>query len=302
MTQKSLKVIVIYGGHSAEREVSIRSGEAIIRALKKSGHEVTAVDGVQEFLKINTNHYDVAFNIIHGEAGENGELAGLLKSKQIKFTGSDVKGAVLSWHKDIAKELVAKAGLKTPQSQTVKALDELKIPTSGQWIVKPTQEGSSVGLYLAKSPQELKPIVEKALQDVSTVLVEEFIEGQECTVGIIDDLALPVVRIQPKVGLYDYDAKYESHETSYFCPSGFPDFVEQKLKKQALQAFSALSLKGWARVDFIVDANHDCWFLEANTTPGMTETSLVPKAAKACGWSFQQLVENILQTAFEESN
>ncbi|MBL4661923.1 MAG: D-alanine--D-alanine ligase [Alcanivoracaceae bacterium] len=240
------------------------------------------------------------FNILHGEAGENGELAGLLSSLNINYTGCDVTGAVLSWNKDIAKTLVAAKGIKTPGAQILKDVNQLTISDKGPWIVKPTKEGSSVGLYYVKDKKELTYCVKKALQDVDSVLVEDFIAGTECTVAIIKDNVLPVIRIEPEVGLYDYQAKYESTGTKYFCPSGFNEELENALKNDALRAFNALGLKGWGRVDFIVDTDGNRWFLEANTTPGMTETSLVPKAAAAIGWSFDELVKQILSTAFTD--
>jgi len=295
-----LHIGVILGGESAEREVSLRSGNAIIQALKARGVKTTVIDGICQMLKSDIKKFDAVFNILHGGPGENGELAGLLSSYGVKYTGCDVTGAVLSWHKDVAKTLVAKHGLLTPQSQTLTKADDLIIDSEGPWIVKPTQEGSSVGLFYTDDKKELKTIVKKALENVNSILVEQFIKGTECTVAIIKDLVLPVIRIKPAVGLYDYEAKYQSKVTEYYCPSGFDSELEESLKKDAMVAFKTLSLKGWGRIDFIVDEKGNRWFLEANTTPGMTETSLVPKAAKAIGWDFEELVIQILSTAFKK--
>ena len=301
MTDKSktdLNIAVIMGGISAERQVSLNSGQAIIKALNNQKIKTTAIDGVNQLIKINLQDFDAVFNILHGEAGENGELAGLLSSLNIKYTGCDVSGAVLSWHKDIAKTIVIAKGLKTPKSQLLRDIKNLNITDSGPWIVKPTQEGSSVGLYYAENLEQLNTSIKLALQKVDSILVEKFIRGTECTVAIIKDKVLPVIRIKPDIGLYDYKAKYESQKTEYFCPSGFNEKLEESLKSDALIAFKALGLKGWARIDFIIDEAENRWFLEANTTPGMTATSLVPKAAKAFGWSFDELVMQILSTAF----
>lgn len=295
-----MNIAVIMGGKSAEREVSLRSGNAVVDALLAQDIQAVAIDGLEGFIKANPNKFDAVFNILHGEAGENGELAGLLSSLNINYTGCDVNGAVLSWNKDIAKTLVIKEGLKTPTAQKLTTRADLKITGSGPWIVKPTKEGSSVGLYYANDEVKLLVAVEKALNDVDSILVETFVKGTECTVAIIKGVVLPVVRIEPEVVLYDYQAKYESKATKYFCPSGYDKTLESALQRDALIAYKTLGLKGWARIDFMVDDNGQHWFLEANTTPGMTETSLVPKAAKAIGWNFEQLVKEILSTAFEE--
>ncbi len=297
MNWNNKNIAVIMGGLSAEREVSLNSGNAVMNALKASGINAFTVDGVQQLLITDLTQVDAVFNILHGEAGENGELAALLSCLNTPFTGSRQKGAVLSWNKDIAKNIVTDIGIKTPKSQTIKNLSELKKPGKGPWIVKPTQEGSSVGLFYTETKEELNNAITNALQIVSSILVEQFIQGQECTVAIINSEVLPVVRIKPQIGLYDYEAKYKSQQTEYFCPSGFEQELEDKIKNDALNAFLALDLFGWARIDFIIDDDDNRWFLEANTTPGMTENSLVPKAAKAHGWSFEELVLKILASA-----
>ena len=297
MSWENKNIAVIMGGLSAEREVSLNSGIAVIEALKNAKINTIAFDGVKQLLNSDFSQIDAVFNILHGESGENGELAALLSCLKIPFTGSHQKGAVLSWNKDIAKRLVADIGIKTPKSQTIKKLSELSNLEKGPWIVKPTQEGSSVGLYFADTKEQLFKVIELALEKVESILVEQFIKGQECTVAIVNDIVLPVIRIKPQVGLYDYEAKYQSQQTEYYCPSGFDKETENKLMKEALNAFIALDLFGWARIDFIVDKDGNRWFLEANTTPGMTATSLVPKAAKAHGWSFDELVLKILTSA-----
>lgn len=297
-----MNIAVIMGGTSAEREVSLRSGQAILDALKRKNIKTHSVDGIKQLLTLDIKQFDAVFNILHGEAGENGELAGLLSGLNIKYTGCDINGAVLSWNKDIAKTLISAIALNTPKSQTLTQCSQLNITDSGPWIVKPTKEGSSVGLYFAKTIDELKIAVDKALNEVSSILVETFIKGTECTVAIIKENILPIIRIEPSVGLYDYKAKYESKKTAYYCPSGYDEDLEQAIKKDALVIYKTLKLKGWARIDFMVDEMDNRWFLEANTTPGMTATSLVPIAAKAIGWSFDDLVLQILSTAFTEGD
>jgi D-alanine-D-alanine ligase len=280
----------------------LRSGQAVVNALQEQNYNVKAIDGVEELLTLDIKTFDAVFNILHGDAGENGELAGVLSCLGINYTGCDVAGAVLSWNKDIAKTLITNKGIKTPQSQTVTHISELKVKGDGPWIVKPTKEGSSVGLYFTETISQLKLNVFDALQSVDSVLVEDFIKGTECTVAIVNNVVLPVIKIEPKTGLYDYQAKYESTETQYFCPSGFSENLEQALKSDALLAFNTLELKGWARIDFIVDENDNRWFLEANTTPGLTKTSLVPIAGATHGWDFNDLVKQILDTAFDGEN
>lgn len=304
MPLDQIKIAVIMGGTSAEREVSLRSGAAVLQAFKNQNINAFAVDGTQALLQTDKNDYDVVFNILHGEAGENGELAGLLACLDVPFTGTKTDGAVLSWDKEIAKILVEEQGLKTPRACVVTQdvdFNKSKVG-SGPWIVKPTQEGSSVGLYFANNETELRHSISQALESVDSILVEDFIDGIECTVAIVAGITLPVIQIQPAVGLYDYQAKYEKNDTQYFCPSGFDGALESALKHDAEVAFKALSLNGWGRIDFIVDAQGNRWFLEANTTPGMTATSLVPKAAATFGWDFDALVKRILLTSLQGEN
>ncbi len=295
-----LKIAVILGGKSAEREVSLRSGLAVANALKAQSIDVTQIDGIDELIKSDLQSFDAVFNILHGEAGENGELAGFLSSMGIAYTGCELKGAVLSWDKSIAKNIIKAHGISTPSSQVVTSSQQAHIKGTGPWIVKPTQEGSSVGLFYADSKNELQECIKKALKLVNSILIEEFIQGSECTVAIVKGQALPVIRIKPSIDLYDYEAKYNSTQTQYFCPSGYDKTLEKALQEDALKAFQVLHLKGWGRIDFMVDKQGKHWFLEANTTPGMTQTSLVPKAAQAIGWDFEELVLNILSTAFTE--
>ena len=295
-----LKIAVIMGGKSAEREVSLRSGLAVANALTAQSINAIQIDGIGELIKSDLKSFDAVFNILHGEAGENGELAGFLSSMGIAYTGCDLKGAVLSWDKSIAKNIIQAHGISTPSSIVVTNSNQVQIKGTGPWIVKPTQEGSSVGLFYADNEIELNACVNKALKLVDSILIEEFIKGSECTVAVVKGKALPVIRIKPSIDLYDYEAKYNSTQTEYFCPSGYDEKLEKALQKDALNAFNALYLKGWGRIDFMVDKKGKHWFLEANTTPGMTQTSLVPKAARAIGWDFEELVLNILSTAFTE--
>jgi D-alanine-D-alanine ligase len=289
-----LNVAVLMGGYSAEREVSLNSGQAVTQALLQLGHQVKQVNDVNELLTIPKNQVDVVFNILHGADGEDGQLAAWLNKQGYASTSCDYVGACISWHKDLAKALVENAGLKTPQSQLVKSLEDLVETDDHAWIVKPACEGSSVGLFKAENQQQLETAVAQSLQETDEVLVETYIDGMECTVGIVDGEVLPVVSIKPANELYDYQAKYNSSSTQYQCPAALPESCQVQLQQDALKAYQALHLSAWCRIDFIVDEQGNRWFLEANTTPGMTTSSLLPKAAQVHGWSFKQLVAKIL--------
>ncbi len=288
-------VAVLMGGYSAEREVSLNSGQAVSKALQNLGHEVMQVNDIKVLQATPKEQIDVVFNILHGADGEDGQVAAWLNKQGYAHTSCDYVGACISWHKDLAKVLVEKVGVKTPSSQLVSNVEKLVMTDDQAWIVKPACEGSSVGLYKAENQQQLIKAVESSLQETDEVLVETYIDGVECTVGIVDGEVLPVVSIKPASELYDYQAKYQSSSTQYQCPADLPEAWQQQLQADALKAYQALHLSAWCRIDFIVDEQGNRWFLEANTTPGMTTTSLLPKAAKQHGWSFEQLVERILQ-------
>lgn len=289
-----LNVAVLMGGYSAEREVSLNSGKAVSEALQNLGCEIMQVNDIEALQAIPQGRIDVVFNILHGADGEDGQLAAWLNKQGYTHTSCDYVGASISWHKDLAKVLVEKVGVKTPRSQLIRDVEELVITDDQAWIVKPACEGSSVGLHKAENQQQLIKAVESSLQETDEVLVETYIDGVECTVGIVGGEVLPVVSIRPASELYDYEAKYQSSNTQYQCPADLPEEWQQQLQADALKAYQAMHLSAWCRIDFIVDQHGNRWFLEANTTPGMTTASLLPKAAKEHGWSFEQLVERIL--------
>ncbi len=302
------RVAVVFGGDSSEREISLRSGRAVLDALLAQGIEAFAVDGAAAAIDVaQQGRADRVFNILHGGAGENGALAGALHILQMPFTGCEVAGAALSMDKARSKIMAQAAGIEVPrgwlvhQDNQAQQLAAIGQAGAGPWIVKPNTEGSSVGLFKADSPEQLAQAVRQVLAISTQALVEEFLPGEECTVAVVNGVVLPVVRIQPAAGLYDYEAKYASGETRYHCPSGFAAALEAELQQTGEKAFDALGLRGWGRIDFKLDAAGQPRFLEANTTPGMTETSLVPKAAAAHGWDFQRLVREILNTSFGET-
>lgn len=305
---KSLQITLMMGGHSAEREVSLSSGAAVRSALQNLGHQVYSANDIAQLQNIAAElieqgqNVDVVFNLLHGADGEDGLLAAWLQQQGHAFTGCSHSAAVLSWDKNITKMIAEQVGVLTPRGQCVERQQDVLIDGDGPWIVKPADEGSSVGLCKVNQPEQLPQAVEQALKHSDRILIEQFIAGMECTVGMVDGVILPVVGIQPAGELYDYQAKYQSDQTRYDCPPQLPTDCLQALQQDALRVFKALRLESWGRADFIVDQQGKRWFLEINTTPGMTESSLVPKAAAAHGWSFEQLVGKILATANKRVN
>jgi D-alanine-D-alanine ligase len=292
-----MNVALLMGGESAEREVSLSSGAAVQQALQQLGHHVQVADGIDGLKKLNKQAVDVVFNILHGADGEDGQLAAWLNLEGYVSTCVDFAAASISWHKDQAKAIIARAGIQTPESQLLKQADELKISGKGPWIIKPATEGSSVGLFKANNEAELTQAVCSAFKVANQILVEDFIDGIECTVGVVGGVVLPVVSIVPASELYDYHAKYQSNTTQYHCPANFSQQWQLALQQDAKTVCQALNINGWCRVDFIVDKQGQRWFLEVNTTPGMTNSSLLPKAAAVYGWDFNRLVAEILATA-----
>lgn len=308
------KVAVLFGGDSAEREVSLDSGEAIYKGLKNSGIDVVKIDPKDGLYQQLIQHkVDRAFIALHGRDGEDGVVQGFLKTLGIPFTGSNVAGAAISMNKLLSKQVWQQLGIATAHFASVDRNQEfgenearrLLAKLGPVLFVKPVNEGSSVGMSKVTSASELLAAVKLAHQYDHHALVESFISGKEYTVSIVKGVALPSISMQTPREFYDYEAKYQSDTTEYFCPSGLSEEEEKQLSDAALAAFASLGCSGWGRVDFIRNG-HDGKFciLEANTVPGMTETSLVPKAAKAVGVSFDELVLHILDTSFsqEESN
>lgn len=292
-----LHVALMQGGQSAERAISLQSGKAVEAALINLGHQVSVVDGLTGLKLIDKHDIDVVFNMLHGADGEDGKLAAWLNVEGFASTCCDFAATSATWHKDITKSVARDAGLLTPKSQLLKSRDELKLEEDGPWIVKPATEGSSVGLFKANDHAELEKVVDAAFEVADELLVESYINGIECTVGIVGGVVLPVVSIVPASELYDYQAKYNSNSTQYHCPANFNHTWQEELQDDAMKIYQALNVDGWCRVDFIIDDKGQRWFLEVNTTPGMTNNSLLPKAAAVHGWSFDQLVAKILATS-----
>lgn len=295
----SKKIAVLFGGESAERSVSLNSGQAVLQALQKAGANVVGIDVptnelAQALLDQNIEHCFIA---LHGGAGEDGTVQALLKSLQIGFTGSDVLGCALAMDKQRTKLLWQGANVSTAPFMMVDQASTWQDITQALGVkvmIKPACEGSSIGMSVVESEQEFEQAVKTALQFDSNILAEKWLSGNEYTIALLGDKALPIVQTKTDHRFYDFQAKYESNDTQYLCPCDLDEATSAKLQKQALAAFSVLGCSGWGRVDVMADGD-SFYFLEANTAPGMTTHSLVPMAAKANGLSFEQLVLEVLR-------
>jgi D-alanine-D-alanine ligase len=295
------RVAVVMGGNSAEREVSLDSGRNVLAALQSRGVDAHAVDGIPALLDaLRAGHFARVFNILHGRGGEDGVLQGALESLRVPFTGSGVLGSALSMDKIRTKQVWEAVGLPTPRYTRHRvgedigaAIARLGLPV----VVKPSHEGSSVGITRVRAVADLPAAVELAARYDGEMVIEQLIDGEEYTVGILQGRALPSIRIVPQGEFYDYHAKYVAEDTRYICP-GLDEAGEREIQSLALQAFTAADCAGWGRVDFMRN-RHDnrLYLLEVNTTPGMTSHSLVPKAARAVGIEFDELCWHILETS-----
>ncbi|MEW6989270.1 D-alanine--D-alanine ligase [Colwelliaceae bacterium 6441] len=303
------KIAVLYGGDSAEREVSLRSGEAIAKGLKASGFEVILVDTkgycLSQLVDLNI---DRVFIALHGRGGEDGCVQGALEYMGIPYTGSGVLGSALSMDKNRSKQIMQAIGLPTAPFAIVNKAefvqgDEKSIlaKLGGKVMVKPAHEGSSIGMSMANSAEQLNSALAEAFTFDDEILVEAWINGPEYTVSILGNEALPAIHMETPNEFYDYAAKYQSATTQYHCPCHLPEKDESALRALALKAFKATGAKGWGRVDIMRNEKNEWQILEVNTVPGMTETSLVPKAAKVHGLSFNQLVCEIVHLSKADS-
>lgn len=299
------KVGVVMGGASAEREISLKSGNAVLEALQRRDVKAIGIDvGVLPLETLQIHHIDRVFIIVHGRGGEDGVLQGLLDSLDLPYTGSGVLGSALAMDKLRTKLCWRGAQIPTPAWCLLK--DEADLLICQQQlgypvIVKPALEGSSIGMSKAVNENELRQAWKEACKYECEVFAEAWIEGEEYTVGILSDKALPLIRLETPREFYDYDAKYLSESTQYICPCGLDHDSEQSVQEMALSAASILDVGGWGRADLLLDANRQSWFIEVNTVPGMTDHSLVPMAAKAAGMDFDELVWRILETSFERA-
>ncbi len=297
------KVAVLMGGDSTEREISLISGKAVLAALERRGVDAHAFDpGERPVADLVREGFDRAWNTLHGPGGEDGLIQGALEWLGVPYTGSGVLASALTMDKLKTKRVLVGAGLLAPEYAVLaseadlpSALERVGLPM----MVKPSSQGSSVGITKVKTAAELPRAYAEARAVDPVVFAERFVAGPEYTVGVLGERALPSIRIEPATEFYDYEAKYFRDDTRYHCPSGLPESAEDELRAAALAAFRATDCHGWGRVDFMREAGSGrFYFIEINTTPGMTDHSLVPMAARRAGIDFETLVWRVLETSF----
>lgn len=298
---KNKTIGVLMGGLSAEREVSLRTGRAISQALRNCDYRVVEVDAGRDLpQQLVKNKVDVAFIALHGRGGEDGTVQGLLEIMDIPYTGSGVLASSLSIDKVMTKKILLYHELPTPEFKVFRAGDPIDAMIADcrhyPLVVKPAGEGSTIGITIARSADELRLGLEEALRHDAVVLVEDYIRGSEATVSVLNGRALPIIEIVPKSGFYDYEAKYTVGATEYILPAPYDPVLYQRIQEAAVAACQVTGCTGAARVDFMVrEKEFSC--LEINTIPGMTETSLLPKAAAEAGIGFEELVQLMLEDA-----
>jgi len=323
-----LKIVLLAGGSSPEREISLRSGKAVYRSLNELNHKVFLVDPAlgknqpqspEDFFNpdlnknlISTKNYldafqlevfknaDLVFIILHGKWGEDGTVQSILDLMNLKYTGSGVLGSSIGIDKHLSKVIVKHFGVITPDWKILnknekfipeKIVEEIGLPC----IFKPNDQGSTIGFSLVEKEEDLLKAYEEASKYSDQILIEKYVKGRELTVSILGDEALPIIEVKPKHKLYDYECKYTKGMTEYICPAELEENLAKEIQKQALIVFKACGCKVFGRVDFILDDNNVPYFLEINTLPGMTDLSLVPMAAKAIGLSFNELINKIIE-------
>ncbi len=295
------KVAVLMGGWSAEREISLLSGNAVLSALQQSevdAHGIDADHGIASVL--GEGSFDRAVIMLHGRGGEDGTMQGLLEVLDLPYTGSGVLGSALAMDKLRCKQVWEAKGLPTPdyfvlesEQDCQQALEKLGLPL----IIKPVLEGSSIGMTKVEQEAEMLPAYQTARDCEGTVIAEKWITGAEYTAAILNREVLPMIRLETNRKFYDYVAKYQANDTQYICPCGLDQATESELAQMMLDSFDAIDASGWGRVDFMLDQEGKPWLIEANTVPGMTDHSLVPIAAKQAGLEFNDLVIEILRSS-----
>ncbi len=297
------RVAVLLGGGAAERDVSLNSGRAVLEALRVSGVNASAIDPKNDSLE-DLTQFDRAFIVLHGRGGEDGKIQGYLETIGMPYTGSRVLGSAIAMDKVRSKQLWQAQNTPTPafvvcdiNADAMEVASQLNFPV----VVKPANEGSSLGMAKVINSDDLQAAIEAAANFDQQILVEEWIEGAEYTVGILQGQALPAIKIEVANEFYDYDAKYQRDDTRYLCPCGLSPEKETAIRELALTAFSQVSASGWGRVDILCNQATQPYVIEVNTVPGMTDHSLLPKAAAAAGISFTELVMKVLDTSIDEN-
>ena len=292
----SLRVGVLMGGPSEEREVSIATGKAVIKACAENGYIATEFGFTNNYKKHlkKLKTQNIIFNALHGGIGENGKIQAWLDKNNIKYTGSGAFASSLCMDKAASKEIAKRNGIETPDWQLIqKATQKVKI--SLPFVVKPNDQGSTVGLSIVKNDQFIQSAIDLAFQHGNKVIIEKFISGRELTMPIINEDAYPIVEINPKNNYYDYECKYTPGMSEYSCPADLEQSLVEKIESNTIELFQKFDCSVYARADYILDKSGVPYFLEMNTLPGMTSTSLVPKSANAKGQSFQRLIRYIIE-------
>lgn len=297
------KIAVLMGGPGSEREVSLASGKAVLNALLGLGLDAVAVDVTRHEIELPTGT-DLAFNVIHGTFGEDGRLQEILAGMGIPYTGAGVKSSRIAFDKNLAKAAFVEHGVPTPRAEIIDVSSGPRLPSfPAPFVVKPPREGSSVGVHIVHNQADAEAAMADAAKYGDDILVEEFINGQELTVGILNDVALPVVHIIPPEGVYDMASKYPwlsgAKGSQYICPADLDAETTRLVQEAALAAHRSLGVEIYSRVDVLLDSQNRPFVLEANTIPGMTETSLLPKAAAAIGISFPELCKTIAELSLQ---
>lgn len=295
------KVAVLMGGWSAERVISLQSGQAVLDALQRNGIDAHGIDVSRDTVlqDLQSGHFDRAFNILHGPGGEDGVIQGMLEILNLPYTGSGVLASALAMDKLRTKQILDSQSLPTPAYMVMDADTDFEYVAASLGLplmVKPALEGSSIGMTRVDEAEQLAAAWQKASRFSGDVIAEQWIEGSEYTVAVLGDEALPVIRLETPHTFYDYEAKYQTNDTQYICPCGLNKEEESQLQRLALSAMKTIGGEGWGRVDILCDQKGQPYIIELNTVPGMTDHSLVPMAAKAKGISFDELVIQILET------
>ncbi len=303
-----MKIAVLAGGSSGEREISIQSGVGALKAIKEAGFDAELIDPAdkKELKKLVDGDFDLAFLCLHGKGGEDGKIQGFLETIGLPYTGSGVLASAISIDKNQSKIMYREAGLPTPRSVTLlrgdssnaSKVDAIQYPC----VVKPATEGSALGVYIVESPEDVVSVIENVFEIDNEILVESYVSGVEVTAAVIgneDPQALPVIEIVPSHKFYDFESKYAPGGSKHVCPARLNDELTEKVQTLAIAAHKALGCRGVSRTDMIIDESGTPWILETNTIPGMTETSLLPDAGRAQGYSFPELCAKLIELALE---
>jgi len=295
------KIGVLMGGVSAEREISLKTGEAVLNALKRSGYRAIAIDvGPDLPFRLRDEGVELAFIALHGRYGEDGTVQGLLEMMGIPYTGSGILASALGMDKIASRKMFLYCEIPVPEFVALRRRDRFdidRLPFGFPFVVKPSREGSSVGISIVRRAGEVGPALEGAFDFGPNILIEKYIQGKEVQVGILEERALGAIEIRPKGAFYDYTAKYTPGMSEHLFPAPLPDSLYRQILDWGLKAHQALECRGYSRVDLMVDGAGDPYVLEVNTLPGMTETSLLPEIARGTGIGFEELVERILKSA-----